>query len=334
MIFRRATLRLTIAYTVIQLALFAVFAIGVYSFVTGTFDFDAVEGDGDTAVNAAEHGFALLRTGLIACYAVLLVLIPLSSWLMARSALRPIRATFERQQQFVDGASHEMRTPLSVIQGELELALSRSRSPAEYQQAITSALVATTGLIRLTDDLLKLSQTTKEQLTSSFTRFELNDAVLDAIGGSADAARQSDIHITHDLAGTGEVTGSRELLTRALGNVLDNAIKYTPPGGHVAVTSSTGAVTHTVRIDDDGIGMSEDERAHAFDRFWRAERSRTSPGHGLGLALTQQVMAAHGGTVELRPGHRRGTTAIFTLPLAAGTPHRLRSSRADSSTAS
>ena len=319
MIFRRASLRLTIAYTVIQLSLFAIFSIGIYSFVTGTFDFDAAENDGEGAVNAAEQGFALLRTGLIASYAVLLVLIPLSSWLMARSALRPIRASFERQQQFVDGASHEMRTPLSVIQGELELALTRSRTPTEYQAAINAALSATTGLIRLTDDLLKLSQTAKEHLSAAFAGIDANDPVRDAIRDATDAARITDIQLTHTLVQTAIVNGSRELLARAIGNVLDNAIKYTPPGGTVIVTSSVISGHVSIRVEDDGIGMSADERTHAFDRFWRAERSRTSPGHGLGLPLTQQILTAHSGTITLEPRVPRGTTATVTIPVAGRT---------------
>ncbi|MET3768635.1 signal transduction histidine kinase [Marisediminicola sp. UYEF4] len=89
------------------------FAIGISIFVKGTFDFDAAEHDGEGAVIGAEQGFELLRTALLLFYACLLVAIPLSSWLMARAALKPIKASFERQQQFVDGASHEMRTPLA-----------------------------------------------------------------------------------------------------------------------------------------------------------------------------------------------------------------------------
>lgn len=325
MIFRRATIRLTIAYTVIQLGLFAIFAIAVYSFVTGTFDFDAAENDGAGAVNAAEQGFALLRTGLIVSYVVLLVVIPLSSWLMARSALAPIRASYEQQQQFVDGASHEMRSPLSVIQGELELALTRSRTPGEYQTAIRAALTATTRLIRLTDDLLKLSQTSKQQLAATFTRLNVNDPVRAAIRAATDTARTSDIHLTHALVQTAVVNGSPELLARAIGNVLDNAIKYTPPGGEVTVTSRVLNGQVSIRVEDDGIGMTPQERAHAFDRFWRAERSRTTPGHGLGLPLTEQILTAHDGTITLEPGASGGTSATITIPVAARpTPvHRL-----------
>lgn len=317
MIFRRATIRLTVTYTVIQLAIFAIFAIGVYTFVTGTFDFDAAESDGEGAVNAAEQGFALMRTALIIFYACLLIVIPLSSWLMARSALKPIRASFERQQQFVDGASHEMRTPLSIIQGELELALIRSRTPAEYQAAITVALAATDGIIRLTDDLLKLSRTSKEELSDSFTLIDLNQLLPDLADAAAAAGRRADIHVAlHTVAEPLRVRGSAELLSRAIGNVLDNALKFSRPGGTVALSASTEGSAAVIRVMDDGVGMTPAELAHAFDRFWRAETSRTTPGHGLGLALTRQIMHAHDGTITLASQPGQGSTITLRLPTA------------------
>ena len=315
MIFRRATIRLTVAYTVIQLAIFAIFAIGVYTFVTGTFDFDAAESDGEGAVNAAEQGFALLRTALIVFYACLLVVIPLFSWLMARSALKPIRVSFERQQQFVDGASHEMRTPLSVIQGELELALSRSRSPAEYQEAITVALTATGGLIRLTEDLLKLSRTSKAELSDSFTLIDLNEILPELV--VAAAGRRDDVHIAVDTGPPLPVRGSAELLSRAIGNVLDNAVKFSGPGGAVTLSTTRGdGGAAVIRIDDDGIGMTPAELVHAFDRFWRAETSRLTPGQGLGLALTRQIMRALDGSLALASWPGRGSTVTFKIPTA------------------
>lgn len=315
MIFRRATIRLTVAYTVIQLAIFAIFAIGVYTFVTGTFDFDAAESDGEGALNAAEQGFALLRTALIIFYACLLVVIPLSSWLMARSALKPIKASFERQQQFVDGASHEMRTPLSIIQGELELALTRSRTATEYQAAITVALTATAGLIRLTDDLLKLSRTSKEELAATFTVLDVNETVRELATTAASTARDDDIHLIVHTGAPLRVRGSAELLSRAIGNVLDNALKFSRPGGTITLSTANEGGTILIRIADDGIGMTAAELSRAFDRFWRADTSRTTPGHGLGLALSQQIMRAHAGTVTLES--RVGQGSIVTLRLPA-----------------
>lgn len=316
MIFRRATIRLTVAYTVIQLGLFAVFAIGVYTFVTGTFDFDAAESDGAGATIGAEQGFALLRTALLTFYAFLLIVIPLSSWLMARAALKPIEASFERQQQFVDGASHEMRTPLTVIQGELELALTRSRTTAEYHAAIAGSLDAVTGLARLTDDLLKLSRTTREDLTATFASIDINALVTQATAQSS-GERTAGRMVVTELGRQGRVWGSTELISRAIGNTVDNALKFSHPDGVVSVTTVLSGEMSIIRVHDDGIGMAAHETPHAFERFWRGDRARSTPGHGLGLALVQQIMQAHGGSVAIDSQEGVGTTVALRLPLSS-----------------
>lgn len=316
MIFRRATLKLTITYTVVQLALFAIFAVGIYSFVTGTFVFEGIRSAGEAVFDPTTQGAELLLNGLIIFYLGLVVVVPLSSWLMARAALKPVRESYEQQQQFVDGASHEMRTPLSVIQGELELALTRSRSAAEYRDAITVALDATVGLSRLTDDLLKLSRTPKEALSADFTGLDLDNVIEGAISGLARQARVAGISVNADPHASVHVRGSRELLTRAVGNLVENAIKFSEPGGRVTVSATRAEGRAAIRVADDGVGMSRDEQTHAFERFWRADAARTTPGHGLGLALVAQIMDAHSGSVSLRSEAGSGTVVTLAFPVS------------------
>ncbi|HEV7956234.1 MAG: hypothetical protein JWL94_585 [Microbacteriaceae bacterium] len=313
MIFRRAAIRLTLAYTAIQLILFAVFAIAIYVFVTGAFDFDTVESDGGGGADAAEQGFRLLRRGLVIIYAALLIVIPLSSWLMARAALRPIKASFEQQQQFVDGASHEMRTPLSVIQGELELALTRSRTVAEYQAAISTSLEAVNGLTRLTDDLLGLAQTATGEPSTTFAPVDLNAAVRGVVA-RASGDRTSGPIVRAHFGQQCRVWGSDELISRAIGNAVDNALKFGSASDNVDVSTSVAGETCIVQVRDYGVGMTDEQVSHAFERFWRADDARSTPGHGLGLALVQQIMQAHGGSVSLDSQHGHGTTVTFRFP--------------------
>lgn len=311
MIFRRATLRLTLTYAAVQLGLFAIFALGIYFFVTGNFDVDAVSKKGEEA----DPEVILLRNGLIIFYGCLMLVVPLSSWLMARAALRPIRESFERQRAFIDGAAHEMRTPLSIIQGELELALSRSRRAEEYREAIRTALGATVRLSNLSDQLLNLSRISKSELAAGFVAVDI-DAVIDtvihtAVLGSRDVTveregsrRQSDL-----------VHGSQELLVRAIANVVDNAVKFSSPGGLVVVTCARDVPGVSIRVRDEGMGMSPTEVDRAFDRFWRADTARSTAGHGLGLALVQQIVAAHDGSVTIDSHPGAGTTVTVRLPV-------------------
>lgn len=312
--FRRATLRLTISYSAIQLLLFGAFALGIYFFVTGTFDFDGVEQNGGEAVNAAEQGFALLRTALLISTVVVVFVVPLSSWWMARAALLPIETSFERQRQFVDGASHELRTPLSVIQGELELALAAERRPDQYRAAMSSALEATASVIALTNDLLQLSRTNADEEMSGATTVDLGALFTRLAEDSAAGAEARGIDLGFVASAGVKVSGTPQLLARAVGNVIDNALKYSARGGRVTVDAGVvGAAVH-LRVRDEGRGMSPQEVARAFDRFWRADAARTTAGHGLGLPLVRQIAEAHGGSVKLESSEGVGTVVTITLP--------------------
>ena len=312
--FRRALVRLAVTYTVVQLVLFAAFAVGIYIFVTRTFDFDAAESDGAGALNAAEQGFANLRTGLLVLYAVLLVLIPIASYLMARAALAPLQKSYELQQRFVDGASHEMRSPLSIIQGELELALLTPRTPAEYERAMQTALGAVDGLTQLTNDLLLLSRGAGAELKKTYELVDLNDVVrhdIDARSSSREDAARLHVHLGQATV----VLGSPALLARAVANIVDNALKFTPPPGAVDVRTDIQNGTCSIIVQDTGIGMDDGDVQHAFDRFWRSDQVRSRPGHGLGLSLVRQIIQAHDGRVTLTSKPGVGTTATLNLPL-------------------
>lgn len=310
MIFRRALLRLTLTYTVVQLLLFGAFALGIYAYVTTAFDFDPSEPGAPGALDAAEQGFANLRMGLIIGYAVLVVVLPASSYVMARTALAPVRRSYELQQRFVDGASHELRSPLSVIQGELELALSRSRTPAQYRAAISTALLAAESLTRLTNDLLLLTREQGDELSTAFRTVSLNDLARSAARAQGAAAGRVTVIDTHRVT----VLGSPELLGRALTNLVDNAVKFTQEPGRVQISIAASNRVAEISVTDEGLGMTEAESRHAFDRFWRAQDARDTPGFGLGLPLVKEIIAAHRGKVRIASTIGSGTIVTLTLP--------------------
>lgn len=313
MIFRSAVRRLTIAFTLIQLLLFWSFAFGIYVYVTGTFDFDSAQADGVSAVNAAEQGFANLRIGLLVGSSVLTIIVPVISYLMARVALRPARESYNAQQRFVDDASHEFRTPLSVIQGELELARIRPRSAAYYQAAIDETLEVVNDLANLTTDLLLLARGSDAEIAATFEPTLLNIVIERAVRPYlAATGNRPSLHV--ELRDLVAISGSPELLIRAVGNIVDNAIKFTPESGSVTIRLDTHADAAVIEVIDDGIGMTPSEASHAFERFWRGDGSRTVAGHGLGLALVKQICDAHSGTIDVRPGSLAGTVVTLTFP--------------------
>jgi signal transduction histidine kinase len=314
MIFREAVLRLTIAYTVAQLVLYGAFAVAVYLFVTSTFDFDITESEGALAIGAAERGFATLRTGLLVSYAALAVVVPFLSYMMAHAALRPLRTSYEAQQRFVDDASHEFRSPLSTLQGELELALSLRRSREEYEHVLRRSLDDVQALISLTENLLLLARGSSEDMRATFEEVSLGEIAM-AAAARRNASGASGANVTVTVLEDARVMGSPELLTRAAENVLDNAARYTPQSGAITISIDARANRGIVRIEDSGSGMGPEAVRHAFDRFWRADDARALTGHGLGLALVRQICVAHGGEASISsvPGH--GTTITLSLPL-------------------
>ncbi|MGV8968340.1 MAG: sensor histidine kinase [Cellulomonas sp.] len=324
MIFTHATRRLTLTYTLIQLLLLGVFALAIYTFVTRTFDFDAIADGGAPAVNAAERGFDTLRTGLLWCYAALMLIAPLTGYLMARATLRPVKISYEAQQRFVDDASHEFRTPLAILQGEIELALSRARTPAQYEHVLGGSLGVVEGLTSLTDALLLLARGTATDLANTFEDIDLAEiartcAARRTPDGSAPA-------ITVDAVSGAAIVGSPELISRALLNVLDNALKFTPPDGTINVSVRADSSRATVQVTDTGTGMNADAISHAFDRFWRGDQARTRGGHGLGLALVQQICLAHHGKAALASVEGHGTTVTLNFPIALNASRRVASS--------
>ncbi len=314
MIFRKALLRLTVAYSFIQLLLFGFTELAVYVFVALTFDFDVVAIDGVPAgFDAAGHALSKLRTALVVVYLALLFVVPIVSYVMARVALRPLRVSYERQQQFVDATSHEFRTPLGVIVGELSLALTRPRKGAEYRAAIEQSLAAAEALASLTNQLLLLSRDDRSEMSGERESIAVDDLFAAAVRQNEAAGEPAPVVVLVPAPGV-TVSGSRDLLVHAVRNVVDNAIKYTEPTGRVEVTAShRGASVHIV-VSDTGHGMSLDESRHAFDRFWRAPSARTVPGNGIGLSLVRQIVEAHDGRVHIASVPGEGTTVTMTLP--------------------
>jgi len=309
-IFRRAKVRLTLSYAAVQLILFAAFSFGIYYYVTTAFDYDVAEGD--TAVATAEAGFAALRNGIIIAYLALVVVIPVTSYLLASLAMRPILASFEAQQRFIDDASHEFRTPLSALQAQLELGLSRQRSIPEYRTILGHSLHSTSQLNEILDDLLLLSRGAHDT-NVAMRPTEVGSIVADAIDhlAPADAARVLFPDPPELL-----VSAAPSMLTRAVVNLLTNALRYSPVGALVSVHVTRHGGIVRIDVEDHGTGMSREGLDKAFDRFWRADESRSSEGRGLGLSIVKEIIGLHGGRVELESELGVGTTASVDLPLS------------------
>ena len=214
-------------------------------------------------------------------------------------------AAFEAQRRFTADASHELRSPLTALRGEIELALRRERSPGEYRRVLASALEEAERLSALADDLLTLARSDAGVIQPRRRETALREHVARAMERNRPAAEDKQIELA--LRSDDEVVGywDPDLLERLATNLVENAVKYTPPGGRVRVRTATKDGAAVLEIADTGPGIRGDDRSRVFDRFYRADTARAdTEGTGLGLSIVRAIAVAHGGevTVEDRPG--------------------------------
>lgn len=237
-----------------------------------------------------------------------------------RRAFESQRRFAEAQQRFAADASHELRTPLTILRGEMELALSRPREASVYQATLRSAVEEIDRMSRIVEGLGFLARQDADPGQPARSTEQVD---LTRLGGSVMAelaakAASRGIALAMDT-GNGPVSpivvpGDAGQIHLLLRNLVDNAVKYTGPGGRVTLAVARQQDHAIVAVSDTGIGIAPEDLPHVFHRFWRADRARASEGSGLGLAISKQIAEAHGGTLtaESRLGH--GATFCFTLP--------------------
>lgn len=227
--------------------------------------------------------------------------------------LARIDAAFDAQRRFVGDASHELRSPITALRGELELALRRERSPEEYRRVIASALEETERLTRLAEDLLTLARSDAGVIEPRRRDVDLAAVVRGSVERLKPRAREKGVALEASTGGV--VTGlyDPDLLARAVWNLIENAIKFTPGGGRVDVSVSARNGGSVVEVADNGPGIPEADLERVFDRFYVTGSARTPSGTGLGLFIVRAIAEAHGGRVTAANLAPAG--ACFTLDL-------------------
>ena len=231
--------------------------------------------------------------------------------------LARLEAAFTQTRRFAADAAHELRTPLAALRGGIEVALRAERTPEEYRRVLASSLEEVERLIRLAEDLLLLS---RSSAGPDVTRapVDLEPLLLDVFDVGARLGQGAGVSVRTDAMASATVRGDATALRRALLNLIENAIKYTPPGGKVELGLTTGDGLAVITVSDTGIGLDPADADRIFEPFVRldAARARDTGGAGLGLAIARSIAVAHGGTltVESRPG--AGSRFVLRLPLA------------------
>ncbi len=232
-----------------------------------------------------------------------------------------------RQAEFVSNAAHELRTPLTSIQGFAELLAGDDFSDPKVSHHCSEVILKeSTRMNRLITSLLELAKLddneTRELLTKKQEPIEAGAVLRDAAMSLHRKAQKKGQLVELSIETSARLSASEDLFRQILTNVIDNAIKYTPKGGHIHLTCRKAEDSVEIRVADNGIGISKENLPHIFDRFYRVDkaRSRKSGGNGVGLSLVQTLTKLFGGTIQVEshtaPELETGTVFTLTFPLA------------------
>ncbi len=225
--------------------------------------------------------------------------------------------SFAQTRQFSSDASHELRTPLTIIRGEIELALRSEKTPDEYRAILSSTLEEILRLKSIIDNLLTLGKADHGVYDMKLEEVHLDSLIKDLYDDSEMLAETK--HIKVELKKTEPVTivGDKGRLRQLFLNIVDNAIKYTPDGGHVAISVERQNGTALVEVKDSGIGIPKQDLDKIFDRFYRVDkaRSREMGGTGLGLSIAKWIAELHRGTISVESEMNKGSKFTVRLPI-------------------
>lgn len=244
-----------------------------------------------------------------------------AGYFLAGKTLKPIEQALEEQKRFVADASHELRTPLTALKTSMEVALrDKKMTIREAEKVIKSNLEDVDSLESLSSNLLILANLQNNGQKLVFEDINIAEAVKNAYRKILPLANKKDVAVKLQVENQ-IVQANKESLEQMMLIFLDNAVKYTPSGGKVMLTAKSEGKSITLKIEDTGIGIAKEEIPHIFERFYRADQSRSREhlrgvgGFGLGLSLAKRIIEIHKGTVEVASILGKGTTFAIKLPL-------------------
>jgi heavy metal sensor kinase len=230
-----------------------------------------------------------------------------------------LNEAFEQNRRFLADASHELRTPLAALRGEMENVVEQARALPELSDRAGSVLEEVDRLAKIVDALFAISRLDAGESQQGWERFDLAPLAAGTTEQMSLLAEDKGISVACNAEGKVSVDGDRARIKQVVVNLLDNAIKYTPPGGTISLNVRARDGKAVLEVADTGMGIPAGALPHIFERFFRVDqaRSRDAGGAGLGLAIVKSICAAHGGRVEVESVEGKGSRFSVELPLAS-----------------
>jgi signal transduction histidine kinase len=257
--------------------------------------------------------FVLIYTNV-----TILVLTSFAAYFLAGMTLRPIEEAMEEQKRFIADASHELKTPLTALQTSIEVALRDKKiNLKEALFTLNDSLKDVKSLTVLTNDLLSLTRYQQNGLKESFQKVNLGLVIDESVAKILPIAKSKKINLKVNSSDS-IIKGNRESLAKLVTIFLDNAIKYTPEKGRVEVENITKGRNAIIKVTDTGIGINKKEVQEIFERFYRADASRSktkASGFGLGLSIAKSIIDIHKGSIDVESEVGKGSTFTVKLPI-------------------
>jgi signal transduction histidine kinase len=229
------------------------------------------------------------------------------------STFARLETAFAQQKQFASDAAHELRTPVSVILTQTQTSLARERDAAGYRQTVEACQRAAQRMRRLIESLLELARFDAGQEVLNRLTFDFSQTVDDCVQMIQPLAEERRVKIISELQPL-QMAGDSERLAQVVSNLLTNAIQYNRPDGEVRVKLAAQPGLAVLEISDTGKGIAREDMPHVFERFYRADKSRTGGNAGLGLSICKAIVEAHGGDIEVSSAENEGTKLLVRLP--------------------
>lgn len=231
------------------------------------------------------------------------------------SLLDHLDEAFVRERQFIGDVAHELKTPIATLKGGIEVTMTKSRTNEEYKKAFGETLIDVNRLSTTIKNILDLAWIGAENTNLGENQFDLSGTLIELQEIAVKLASQKHIFLRGEVESGIVVGGAEDKISRAVLNIIDNAIKYTPPGGSVIMSLRKRRGNAVIEVKDTGIGVPENELEHIFERFYRGSKTVKVLGSGLGLAITQGIVKAHRGEILVTSKAGKGTLVLITLPL-------------------
>lgn len=245
-------------------------------------------------------------------------LVFISSWLLSKVAIAPIKAAWQKQLDFTADASHELRTPLSTIQTNLDVVLSNPDATIESQMKwLENIKIENKRMSNLVSNLLLLSRADTNEAIINKEFLNLSALVSEVVMTYSTVSEHNDLALTSTVQETISMCGDKDRIKQLLVILIDNAIKYNTPNGTVNIILSRNESCATIEISDTGIGIESEDIKRVFDRFYRGKQARlyNSDGSGLGLSIAKLITEEHEGKITAKSQTGKGTTFKIVMPM-------------------